>query len=119
MIRDRLTIAFQHNLGHRLMSQLTRRSFLWCTDTTANRHNAEIIWAASLDEQTLTLCEDLSASPEEQLERRLASALEHHPQVTSVEVLGFRDEPAAATVAALYGFLPTPKELVYGQEVHI
>lgn len=119
VIRNRLTIAFQRNLGHRLMSHLTRRSFVWCSDTAANRRSAEAIWATLLDEQALTLCEELSTSPQQQLEQRLASALEHHPQVTSFEVLAFRDVSIVTTVAAHYGFLPTSKRLMYARQCGI
>lgn len=107
MGRQLLVLAFQNNLGHRLMSELVGRSFLWCGGTPANRANAAAIWATPQDEpMTLTVTTDPLAQSERQLDDLIAAALEHHPQVTSVEVLGFEDTSIVSEIAGRHGLLP-------------
>lgn len=107
MSRDRLILAFQENLGHRPMSELVSRGFLWCSGTLANRDNAAAIWAMPEDEpMTLTVSAKPLAQSTEDLDDLFASSLEHHPQVTSVEVLGFEDISQATEIAGRHGFRP-------------
>ena len=107
MSRDRLILAFQENLGHRLMSELVRRSFLWCSGTPANRDNAAAIWAIPEEEpKTLTVSAKPLAQSAEQLDDLFASSLEHHPQVRSVEVLGFDNMSQATEIAGRHDFRP-------------
>lgn len=108
MVRQLLILAFQDNLGHRLMSELVGRGFLWCSGTPANKANATSIWVLPADEpMALTVWVEPLLQSEEQLGDLLACALEHHPQVISVEVLGFEDTSKARKIAEQHGFLST------------
>lgn len=107
MSRDRIVLAFQENLGHRPMSELVHRGFLWCSGTPANLKNAEAIWATPEEEpMTLTVWEKPLSQSAEQLDDLLVTSLEHHPQVSSVEVLGFDDMSQATEIAGRHGFRP-------------
>jgi len=117
MNRERLIIAFQHNLGHRRMSHLADRAFLWCLDSPANRQNAEAVWAdAKAEPMMLTLWDEVTGPPQEQLDQLVASGLEHHPHATALEVLGWDDKPAADAVAMRHGLKPVSEKMVYVRE---
>ena len=105
MSRDRIILAFQDDLGHRLMSELVDRGFLWCSGTLANIENAETIWATPEEEpMTLTVLGKPLAQSAEQLDDLFWTSLEHHPQISSVEVLGFDDMSQATRIAGQHGF---------------
>ena len=107
MSRDRIILAFQENLGHRPMIELVHRGFLWCSGTPANLENVKAIWATPEEEpMALTIWEKPLEQSAEQLDDLFGTSLEHHPQVGSVEVIGFDNMSQATEIAGRHRFRP-------------
>lgn len=111
MPSSHLTIAFEDNFGHSAMAALTRQGYLWCRDTSHNRANAEGLWS-TVETMRLTLTSGLARTPDA-LATILDSALEHHPEVTSLVVTGFADQSAADGEAIAREFASTEVAFSY------
>lgn len=114
MSTTHLTIAFEDNLGHRAMSALTRRGYLWCKDTQHNRANAEALWP-SIGAMRLALAGRLQRTTEA-LGTAMDSALEHHPEVTSLYISGFADQSSADQEAISRALRLTADPFAYSRD---